>query len=62
MSPFKGIGLLIFFYAVYCLFIGEVYAKDGASGRTVFRADEPRNYWTIIVIYFGLSIAVFFFF
>ncbi len=62
MSPFKGIGVLVFLYTFYCLFTGEVYAKDKASGRTVYKADEPGNYWTVIVIYFGLSIACFFFF
>lgn len=62
MSLFKGIGILVFIYTVYCLFTGEVYAKDGASGRTVIKADEPGYFWTIMVIYLGLSIAVFFFF
>jgi hypothetical protein len=62
MGAFKGIGILVFLYTFYCLFTGEVYAKDKASGRTVIRADEPGYYWTIIVIYFGLSIACFFFF
>lgn len=62
MSPFKGIGVLVFFYTVYCVFTGEVYAKDKWSGRTVYKADEPGQYWTIIFIYFGLSIACFFFF
>ncbi|GJM04042.1 MAG: hypothetical protein DHS20C09_00330 [marine bacterium B5-7] len=62
MSPFKAIGVMIFLYTVYCLFTGEVYAKDKASGRTFYKADEPKSYWTIIVIYFCLSIACFFFF
>ncbi len=62
MGAFKGIGLLVFVYTAYCLFTGKVYAKDGASGRTVYKADEPRDYWVIIVIYFGLSVACLFFF
>ena len=62
MSLFKGIGILVFFYTISCVFTGEVYAKDKASGRTVTKADEPGYYWTIIVIYFGISIACFFFF
>ncbi|MBL1141531.1 MAG: hypothetical protein HND53_05800 [Proteobacteria bacterium] len=62
MSAFKGIGVLVFIYTVYCVFKGNVYAKDKASGRTVIRADEPKYYWSIIIIYFGLSIACFFFF
>lgn len=62
MSAFKGIGILVFLYTFYCLFTGEVYAKDKASGRTVYKAEEPGYYWTIIVIYFVLSAACFFFF
>ena len=62
MGMFKGIGVLVFLYSVYCLFTGEVYAKSGASGRTVYKAEEPGSYWTIVVIYFGLSIACYFFF
>lgn len=30
MSAFKGIGILVFLYTFYCLFTGEVYAKDKA--------------------------------
>ena len=62
MSAFKGIGILVFLYTFYCLFTGEVYAKDKASGRTVYKTEEPGYYWTIIVIYFLLSIACVFFF
>lgn len=50
MSVFKGIGILVFLYTFYCLFTGEVYVKDKASGRTVCKADEPGYYWAIIVI------------
>jgi len=62
MGAFKGIGILLFLYTTYCLFTGNVFAKDKASGRTIYKADEPGTYWTVIVIYFALSIACFFFF
>jgi len=62
MDPFKGIGILLFMYTVYCLFTGEVFAKDKAWGRTIYKVDEPKGYWLIIIIYFGLSIACYFFF
>ena len=62
MGGFKVIGVLIFLYTFYCLFTGEVYAKDKASGRTVYKSEEPGYYWTIIVIYMVLSVFVFFFF
>jgi hypothetical protein len=62
MGAFQGVGVLIFLYTLYSVFIGEVYAKDKASGRTVRKSDEPGYYWIIIVIYFGLSFACYFYF
>ena len=62
MGLFQGIGVLLFIYSGISLLSGEVYAKDKWSGRTVKRSEEPLYYWTIIVIYFGLATACYFFF
>lgn len=64
MDAFKGIGVLVFLYTFYCLFTGGVFTRDpgGSGGVTVYKEDEPGQYWTIIVLYFVVSIACFFFF
>lgn len=62
MSAFGGLGILLFCYTLYSLYTGEVYAKDRHTGRTIFKNEEPFGYWSAIVIYFGLSIALVFFF
>jgi hypothetical protein len=55
---FKGIGILLAFYVCYAAATGAVYAKSGASGKTISRQESPREFWTVIVIYAGLSIAL----
>jgi hypothetical protein len=55
---FKMLGVLVGLYTLYAGFRGEVYAKSGPSGRTVSRWDSPRYFWTVIVIYAGLSAAL----
>ncbi len=54
----------------YCYFVirfnslhtGEVYAKDRHTGRAILKNEEPFGYCSAMVIYFGLSIALVFFF
>jgi hypothetical protein len=55
---FKGLGLLVAFYAIFAAFSGEVYAKAGAAGRTVSRSDSPEYFWVVIAIYAALSVAL----
>ena len=55
---FKLLGILLAVYTAYSAMRGEVYAKERAWGRHFRRADEPRMFWSIIVIYSGLSIAL----
>ena len=60
MSLFKGIGLLVFIYSLYCLFAGEMYVKDKWFGRTVKQSEEPGYFRTVIVCYIAVSVAFFF--
>jgi hypothetical protein len=55
---FKILGLLVGLYTLYAALKGEVYAKDGASGRLVSRADSPEYFWVVVAIYAGLSLAM----
>lgn len=57
-SLFKLLGLLLALYTLLSVLRGEVYAKERAWGRTFRRAEEPGWFWSIIVIYSGLSIAL----
>jgi hypothetical protein len=56
---FKLLGVLVAAYTVISAMRGEVFAKSGVWGRTVTRADSPRDFWTIIAIYAALSVALF---
>lgn len=62
MSLFKGLGILIALYTIYSVSRGEVFAKSGVWGKTVARAESPHYFWTIIVIYSGLSLVLLFLF
>ena len=55
---FKILGIVVALYTAYAVINGEVYAKSGPWGRTVSRVDSPRYFWTVIVIYAGLSVAL----
>lgn len=55
---FKMLGLLVGLYTLYATLKGEVYAKDGTSGRVVSRLESPEYFWVVIAIYAGLSLAL----
>lgn len=60
MSLFQGLGVLIILYTLYSLSRGEVLAKSGIRWVTVSRVESPVYFWTVIVIYGGVSIMLFF--
>jgi hypothetical protein len=55
---FKVLGLMVGVYTLYAAVTGEVYAKSGAWGRTVSRAESPEYFWVVIAIYAGLALAL----
>jgi hypothetical protein len=55
---FKLLGVLVALYTLKSVLSGDVYVKSGPGGRTVARAEEPRYFWVVIVIYGGLSVAL----
>ena len=57
-AVFKLLGILVGLYTVYAVSKGEVFAKSGAWGRTISRDDAPGDFWTVIVIYGGLAVAL----
>lgn len=62
MSLFKGLGILVALYTIYSVSRGEVFAKSGVWGKTIVRSQSPRYFWTVIIIYAGLSLALVFMF
>ena len=55
---FKALGALVGLYTLYAAVRGEVYAKSGAWGRTISRAESPAYFWVVIAIYAGLAVAL----
>ena len=55
---FKALGVLVGLYTLYAALNGSVYAKSGPGGRRISRDEEPRDFWTVIVVYAGLSLAL----
>jgi threonine/homoserine/homoserine lactone efflux protein len=58
LTVFKLLGVLVLLYVAYAAARGEVFAKAGASGRTVSRAESPQYFWVVVAIYAGLGIAL----
>lgn len=57
---FKVLGILVAIYTVYAVIRGDVYSKSGPNGGMVSRKDSPGYFWTMIVIYAVLSVALLF--
>lgn len=55
---FKLLGVLLAIYTGHAAYTGTVSAKQGFRRREICRVEEPRTFWTVIVIYAGLSVAL----
>jgi len=55
---FKLLGAMVALYVVHALSVGEVYAKRGLWGATSKRSEEPIRYWSTVVVYGILSVAL----
>jgi hypothetical protein len=55
---FKFLGVLLAIYTAYAAYRGEVYARSRWWGKTIERDAQPTYFWVVIVIYFGLSVAL----
>lgn len=58
MMLFKALGVVLAIYTAYAAFRGEVYARSGWTGRSIARVDQPRYFWVVVAIYFGLAVAL----
>lgn len=59
---FKLLGTLVVIYTAYAVIRGEVFAKAGAWGKTIYRDENTREFWITIVIYSALAAALIFYF
>lgn len=55
---FKLLGIAVLCYTAYAALRGEVYAKSGAWGRMVSRAESPKYFWIVVAVYAALGIAL----
>lgn len=59
---FKLLGVLLSAYVLYAAAAGKVVAKSGPWARVVMRDERPRYFWSVIVVYGALGIALIAFF
>jgi hypothetical protein len=59
---FKVLGGLLALYVLLSLTTGTVYARSGLRGRTYRRDEDAPDYWTAIVGYAVLTLALLFWF
>jgi hypothetical protein len=62
MTAFKLLGAALVIYVAYALAYGRVYARHGVWGKSYSRDDDPWSYWSSIVVYVGLAVALLFIF
>ena len=55
---FDLLGILLGAYTGYAVVAGRVFAKAGAGGVTVERAERPAYFWTVVAVYAALSVAL----
>jgi hypothetical protein len=59
---FKFAGAAVGLYVVYALAAGEIYARRGLWGAIWKRAEQPLRYWSGVVAYAILAVALIFWF
>jgi len=59
---FRIIGVMVAMYTLYAVVMGSVWAKAGIGAKEILREETPGSFWTVIVIYIGLSAALIFYF
>ena len=59
---FQFLGTIVAIYTAYAVIRGEVFAKAGAWGKTIYRDESEREFWVTIVIYGILAAALIFYF
>lgn len=59
---FKLLGILLIGYIAVSLHTGSIFAKSGPWGRTYHRDEEPRAFWTTVVVYCLLAVALLIYF
>jgi hypothetical protein len=55
---FKVLGACLLGYVAHCLYTGRTFAKSRWWGREFVRDDEPVRYWSAIVSYALLAVAL----
>lgn len=55
---FVAYGFVI--YGFYGIFKGEIYSKDGMSGRYVYKSEEPISFWVVCCCYIFIGIFIVF--
>ncbi len=58
MSLFDVLGILLAIYVCYAGLTGRVLAKAGPGAQSIARTDRPVYFWTVMVIYLGLAVAL----
>jgi len=62
VSLFQALGAALAVYVLYAVYSGTVHAKDRWKSKAIYKEDSPREFWTVIAIYAGLSLALCFVF
>ena len=57
-SLFDLLGVLLAIYTTYAAVTGSVFIRHRAWSRAVARDEETTYFWTVIVIYAALSVAL----
>jgi hypothetical protein len=57
-AMFAFLGVIVGIYTAWAACSGSVYARRGAWGAMVLRDESPFQFWSVIVCYALLSIAM----
>jgi hypothetical protein len=55
---FKILGIVVLGYVAQCLYTGRTFAKSGVWGREFARDEHPFHYWSAVVAYALLAVAL----
>lgn len=60
MEIMQWAGALLSIYGLHGMATGRIHAKDGISARTIYRAEEPVQFWVVCACYLLTGMLIYF--
>jgi hypothetical protein len=59
MELMQWAGVLLSIYGLHGVATGRIHAKDGISMRTIYKSEEPFQFWVVCACYLFVGILIY---